>query len=92
MTTSAAPPVVGREAVRAAHAAAFAALGTARARFVLLDIAFPRDDVAIATTGAWVADDPDAIDPDRPQTLVGYVLVRERDGWWVAARQFTRVA
>ena len=46
----------------------------------------------MVTTGAWSTDDPDAIDLDRPQTLVGYVLVREQDGWWVAARQFTRVA
>ncbi|MDT7580041.1 MAG: hypothetical protein QOK35_1305 [Pseudonocardiales bacterium] len=90
--TAAGRRAVGREAVRAAHESAFAVLGAARARFVLLDVAFPRDDVAVATTGAWSADDPAALDLDRPATVVVYVLVREPDGWWVASRQFTRVA
>jgi uncharacterized protein (TIGR02246 family) len=89
--TSAGRRAVGREAIRAAHATAFAALGTARARVALLDVGFPRDDVAVATTGLWPVDDGATVDLERPATVVVYVLVREPDGWWVAARQFTRV-
>ena len=84
---------VGRDAVRAAHAAAFAGpLATVTARFALIDVCFPRDDVAVATTGAWAVGDGAEVDRDRPPTVVVYVLVRDRDGWWVASRQFTRVA
>jgi uncharacterized protein (TIGR02246 family) len=81
----------GRDAVRAAHVDAFAT-GTipGTPRFVVLDVLFVRPDVAIATTGAH-PDDPDQpIDPDAPPTVVTWTLVREDDGWWVAARQFTR--
>jgi uncharacterized protein (TIGR02246 family) len=81
---------VGREAVRAAHEAAFAgALKAVVAHFQVLDVLFVRDDVAIATTGAWAVQNGVAIDRDRPATVVTYVVTREPDGWWVAARQFT---
>lgn len=91
--TSAGTRAVGRDAVRAAHGPAFAALGPSRVRFALLDVAFPRADLAVAVTGAWKLDDPAArVDLGRPPTVVTYVLVREPDGWWVAARQFTLAA
>lgn len=84
---------VGRDAVREAHVAAFAAGGVpARARFTVLDVLFVRPDVAIATTGAHRAGPDDPIDVDAPPTVVTWALVRQDDGWWVAARQFTKVA
>ena len=83
---------VGRDAIHAAHVAAFAtAQIPTSARFALLDVVFVRPDVALATTGAYPAADDD-IDLDAPPTIVTWTLVREADGWWVAARQFTRVA
>ncbi len=83
----------GRAAIREAHGAAFAATGVpTAARFALLDLVFVRPDVAIATTGAYPAGPDDPIDLDAPPTVVTWTLVRTDDGWWVAARQFTRVA
>ncbi|SDC22241.1 YybH family protein [Nocardioides lianchengensis] len=83
---------VGREAIRAAHVAAFAAGGPPRsARFVVLDLHLPRPDLAIVTTGAFAAGPEDEVDLDHPPTVVTWTLVREDDGWWVAARQFTPV-
>ncbi|MEI5672343.1 MULTISPECIES: YybH family protein [unclassified Nocardioides] len=83
---------VGREAIRAAHVAAFAAGGPPRsARFVVLDLHLPRPDLAIVTTGAYAAGPEDEVDLDHPPTVVTWTLVREDDGWWVAARQFTPV-
>lgn len=82
--------IVGRDAVRAAHVAAFASGGIpATPRFALLDITFIRPDVAIATTGAY-REEP--VDLDAPPTIVTWTLVRQDDGWWVAARQFTPLA
>jgi uncharacterized protein (TIGR02246 family) len=82
---------IGRAAVRAAHEAAFAGpLRAVVARFEVLDALFVRDDVAVVTTGAWAVEDGGEVDRDRPSTVVTYVLTRETDGWWVAARQFTR--
>jgi len=87
---------VGRDAIRQAHVAAFAS-GTipGTPRFALLDLVFVRPDVAIATTGAYPAapgEPGEPIDLDAPPTVVTWTLVRQDDGWWVAARQFTRVA
>lgn len=85
--------LVGRAAVREAHVAVFASGGVpARARFDLVDVLFVRPDVAVATTGAHPAGPEDPIDRDDPPTLVTWTLVREDDGWWVAARQFTPMA
>jgi len=85
--------VVGRDAIREAHVAAFATAGApATARFVLLDLLFVGPDVAVATTGAYAAGPDEPIDRDAPPTVVTWTLVRTADGWWVAARQFTRVA
>ena len=83
----------GRDAVREAHVAAFAAAGIpTAARFALLDLVFVRPDVAIATTGAYPAGPDEPVDLDAPPTVVTWTLVRVDDGWWVAARQFTRAA
>lgn len=83
---------VGHEAIRAAQVAAFAAGGPPRsARFVVLDLHLPRPDLAIVTTGAYSAGPDDEVDLDHPPTVVTWTLVREDDGWWVAARQFTPV-
>ena len=83
---------IGREAVRAAHVAAFAS-GTAppNARFVVLDLHFPRPDLAIATTGAYPVGPDGGIDLTSPRTVVTWTLAHEADGWWVIARQFTPV-
>lgn len=84
---------VGRAAIREAHVTAFAAAAIpARARFALLDLVFVRPDVAVATTGAYPAGPDEPVDLDAPPTVVTWTLVRTDDGWWVAARQFTRVA
>lgn len=77
---------VGREAIREAHVAAFAAGGPPKgARFVVLDLHQPRPDLAIVTTGAYAGE----VDLDHPRTVVTWTLLREDDGWWVTARQFT---
>ena len=82
--------IVGRDAIRAAHVTVFAADGVpATPRFALLDVVFLRPDVAHVTTGAYAAE---PIDLDAPPTLVTWTMVREDDGWWIAARQFTKVA
>ena len=84
---------IGRAAIREAHVAAFATTGIpTAARFVLLDLAFVRPDVAVATTGAYPAGPDEPVDLDAPPTIVTWTLVRSDSTWWVAARQFTRVA
>ncbi|MFC7492609.1 MULTISPECIES: YybH family protein [unclassified Nocardioides] len=83
----------GRAAIREAHVRAFAAGGPPpTARFELLDLALPRPGLAIATTGAYRAAPGVAVDLERPPTVVTWTLLREADGWWVVARQFTPVA
>lgn len=85
--------VVGRDAIREAHVAAFAVGGVpVQARFEILDVVFVRPDVAIATTGAYRAAPDEEVDLEAPPTVVLWTLVRRDDGWWVAARQFTKVA
>ncbi|WP_244929556.1 SgcJ/EcaC family oxidoreductase [Nocardioides sp. W7] len=84
---------VGRDAIRAAHVAAFAAGGPPKsARFAVLDLHLPWPGLAIVTTGAYAAGAGDEVDLDRPPTVVTWTLLRADDGWWVAARQFTPVA
>lgn len=85
---------VGREAIRAAHLAAFAgsrATGTT-AHFEVLDVHFVHPDIAVVTAGAYARDDGAAVDLDRPGLVVVHVLVRDGDTWSIAARQFTPVA
>ncbi len=75
---------IGRDAIRAAHVAAFASGTTpTTARFELVDLTFPRPDVALATTEATSGGSGSS-------TVVTWLLTREGDGWWIAARQFTR--
>ncbi|MBZ5741012.1 SgcJ/EcaC family oxidoreductase [Nocardioides sp. GBK3QG-3] len=83
----------GRAAVRAAHERAFAAAATPAgdARFVVLDAAFPRPDLAVVTTGAYRAGPDEAVDLERPSMVVLWTLAREAGGWSVVARQFTPV-
>jgi uncharacterized protein (TIGR02246 family) len=82
---------VGRDAIRAAHEAAFAGqLATTVARFEVLDVLFVRPDVAVVTAGAFPAGDE--VDLSRPGTVVMHVMTREGGSWSIAARQFTRVA
>ena len=85
---------IGREAIREAHAQAFARPGgpPGDARFVVLDAHLPRPDLAIVTTGAYRAAPGDDVDLGDPPTVVTWTLAREPDGWWVLARQFTPVA
>jgi uncharacterized protein (TIGR02246 family) len=85
---------IGREAIREAHVQAFARPGgpPGGARFAVLDAHLPRPDLAIVTTGAYRAGPTDELDLDRPPTVVTWTLVREPDGWWVVARQFTPAA
>src|SRR4051812_34591049 len=82
----------GRDAIHQAHVDAFTAgAPPGTVRFVILDAAFPRPDVAIVTTGAYRAALDEDVDLDNPSTVVSWTLLREPDGWWVAARQFTPV-
>jgi|SRR4051812_36563084 uncharacterized protein (TIGR02246 family) len=83
----------GRDAIYQAHLEAFALGGPpAAVRFVVLDAAFPRPDVAVVTTGAYRAAPTDDVDLEHPSTIVTWTLIREPDGWWIVARQFTAVA
>ena len=82
----------GREAVLAASKVLFAgALRDQRARYELADVLFVRPDVALAHKHAT------ALDAAGQPVSVGhamtalYVLVREHDRWWVAARQNTLI-
>ena len=76
---------VGREAIHAAHVAGFAAATVpTNARFDIVDLTFPRPDVALATTEATAG-------TSGPTTVVTWLLTREDDRWLIAARQFTRV-
>lgn len=85
--------LIGRDAVREAHATGFASAGIpAKARFELLDILFVRTDVAVATTGAYPTGPDEPVDRDAPPTVVTWTLAHHDDGWWVAARQFTAMA
>lgn len=62
------------------------------ARYEIDDLRFLRPDVAIARKHAWATDaDGNDVDMDHSMTAL-YVLVKEGDRWWVAARQNTLVA
>ena len=82
----------GREAILEASRGLFTGpLADQRARYELAQVLFIRPDVALARKHAT------AIDADGAPTSVGhtmtalYVLVRERDRWWVVGRQNTVV-
>lgn len=50
----------------------------------------------MVVTGAYRGAADEAVDApvdvDNPPTVVTWTLVREPDGWWVVARQFTPVS
>lgn len=86
--------LIGRDAVREAHVAAFATGGVPTTpRFEILDVHLVRPDVAIVTTGAYAAGPGDPIDLAAPPTLVTWTMVHDDDdgGWTIAARQFSRM-
>jgi uncharacterized protein (TIGR02246 family) len=84
--------LVGRDAIRDAHIAAFATGGVPTTpRFVILDVHLVRPDVAIVTTGAYAAGPDEAVDLDAPPTLVTWTMVHDDDRWTIAARQFSRM-
>ncbi|PRX48643.1 uncharacterized protein (TIGR02246 family) [Prauserella shujinwangii] len=61
------------------------------ARYELLDVLFVRPDVALAHKGARaITADGEPLDVEHAM-LALYVLVKERDRWWVVARQNTIV-
>ncbi|WP_280355270.1 SgcJ/EcaC family oxidoreductase [Nocardia otitidiscaviarum] len=82
----------GRDAVLEASRAGLAGfLRDQYVRYDVLDIAFPRPDVAIAHKGARATDASGTpIDADHAMVAV-YVLVKESGRWWAVARQNTLV-
>ena len=82
----------GRAAILDAGRALFAGpLADQRARYELAQVLFVRPDVALARKHA-VAIDADGVPLAVGHTMTAlYVLVRERDRWWVVARQNTLV-
>jgi uncharacterized protein (TIGR02246 family) len=84
---------VGRDAIRAAHQAAFAgSLATTVAHFEVVDTLFLGPDVAVVTAGAYAGGTGPRTDLDRPGTVITHVMVRDGETWAIAARQFTRVS
>jgi uncharacterized protein (TIGR02246 family) len=84
--------IAGREALLAAHRAAYAGpLRDQYARYELADVAFPRPDVAVAHKRARAT--TSAGEPlDVGHAMIAlYVFVREDGRWLVAARQNTVV-
>ena len=62
------------------------------ASYVVDDILFLRGDVAIAHKRAWPTDRTgERLDSD-PAMVALYVMVKERDRWWIAARANTLVS
>ncbi len=82
----------GAEDLLEAHLAAFAGpLAGQFVRYDVADIAFVRPDVALAFKHA-TATDADGTPVGVGHAMVAlYVLVREHDRWWIAARQNTLV-
>ncbi|WP_306362037.1 SgcJ/EcaC family oxidoreductase [Nocardia sp. CC227C] len=82
----------GRDDVLAASRAGLAGfLKDQYVRYDVLDVRFPRPDVAIAHKGARATDASGAlIDVDHAMVAI-YVLVKESGRWWVVARQNTLI-
>jgi uncharacterized protein (TIGR02246 family) len=91
-TTATGVRVTGLEALRDAHRAGFAGfLADQFARYEVVEVTFPRPDVALAHKRAWATDEHGA-DLDVGHAMVAlYVLVRDRGRWWIAARANTLV-
>lgn len=84
--------LTGWEALLEANRTGLAgALRHESARYELKDILFLRPDVAIAHKHAWaISPSGEAIDVGHTMVAL-YVLVKEGDRWWIAARQNTLV-
>jgi uncharacterized protein (TIGR02246 family) len=91
-TTATGVHITGRDALLDAHRAGFAgALGDQFARYEVVEVTFPRPDVALAHKRAWAVDEH-GVDLDVGHAMVAlYVLVREGGRWWIAARANTLV-
>ena len=85
--------VSGRDALLEANRRGLAGpLRDQYARYKVSDVVFLRPDVAIAHKHAWATTaDGEPIDVAHSMIAV-YVLVKEDERWWVAARQNTMVA
>ena len=85
--------VSGRDALLDANRMGLAGpLRDQYARYKVSDVVFLRPDVAIAHKHAWATTaDGEPIDVAHSMIAV-YVLVKEDERWWVAARQNTMVA
>lgn len=61
------------------------------ARYEVEDVLFLRPDVAIAHKRAWrTSEDGELLDPDAAMVAL-YVMVKDHDRWWIAARANTPV-
>jgi uncharacterized protein (TIGR02246 family) len=84
--------LTGRDALLEANRTGLAGfLRDQFARYEVADITFLRPDVAVAHKHAW-ATTPDGELLDVGHTMIAlYVLVKEDQRWWIAARQNTLV-
>jgi uncharacterized protein (TIGR02246 family) len=74
------------------RAALAGALHDQFARYEVTDVVFVRPDVALARKRAWATtSDGEPLDVDHAMVAL-YVMVKEGDRWWIAARQNTVVA
>jgi uncharacterized protein (TIGR02246 family) len=91
-TTATGVRVTGRDALLDAHRTGLAgALADQFARYEVVEVTFPRPDVALAHKRAWATDEH-GTDLDVGHAMVAlYVLVREGGRWWIAARANTLV-
>jgi len=85
--------LAGRESLLDANRKGLAGpLKDEHARYVVDDIVFLRPDVAVAHKQAWPTDASGELLDSDPAMVALYVLVKERDRWWIAARANTLVA
>ncbi|GAA4539560.1 SgcJ/EcaC family oxidoreductase [Pseudonocardia xishanensis] len=87
-------PHLGLEALRAAHVSAVGPGGFLRdqyARYEVVSVTFPSDDVALARKLARAVDaEGEPVDLDHAMSAL-YVFVRRDGRWWIAARQNTLI-
>jgi uncharacterized protein (TIGR02246 family) len=85
--------VSGSQAIADAHHVAFAGfLKEQHVRYEIGEIMFVRSDVAVALKHARATDATGQLIDLDPAMRALYVLVREGDRWWIAARSNTLVA
>ncbi|WP_214403033.1 YybH family protein [Pseudonocardia lacus] len=85
--------VLGRDALRRAMASALdTPLAEVLTRIEVLDVRFPRPDVALVSARKHVSDEPGAAVDAVPSTgQITYTAVRSADGWRIALAQTTPV-